>query len=113
MNLTGDILLLILVIGVITGLFAGRVLQCAGFGPVGDLIIGVVGAFAGSWLLPQLRTPMVAGSFSTITNATMGAIVLLLVIRNFSGRGRLSRSTAGRAHSDRKTLHARSQSPLG
>jgi uncharacterized membrane protein YeaQ/YmgE (transglycosylase-associated protein family) len=92
MHMSGDSLLLILVIGVMAGLLAGKILQCAGFGSVGDLIIGVVGAFAGFWLLPQVRAPIVAGSFSTITYATMGAIVLLLVVRNFSGGDRFSGS---------------------
>jgi uncharacterized membrane protein YeaQ/YmgE (transglycosylase-associated protein family) len=90
--MTGDGLLLILLIGGMAGLIGGQLVQGAGFGPLGDLSIGVIGAFIGSWLLPQLRAPLGTGSFAAITNAVMGAIVLLLFIRNFSGGGRFSRS---------------------
>jgi len=90
--MTGDGILLILVIGVMAGLTGGQLVQGAGFGPVGDLIIGVVGAFTGSWVLPQLRAPLGTGSFAAIANAAMGAVILLLFIRNFSGGDRFSGS---------------------
>jgi uncharacterized membrane protein YeaQ/YmgE (transglycosylase-associated protein family) len=40
--------------GVIAGWLAGLTVQGAGFGIIGDLMIGIVGAFIGSWLLPKL-----------------------------------------------------------
>ncbi len=54
MHMSGESLLVILVIGVAAGWVAGKVVQGTGFGIVGDLVIGVIGAFIGSWLLPQL-----------------------------------------------------------
>lgn len=90
--MTGDGLLLVLLIGGMAGLIVGRLVQGAGFGPVGDLIIGVVGAVIGSWLLPQLRAPLGTDSFAASTNATMGAIVFLLFVRNFSGGDRFGGS---------------------
>jgi hypothetical protein len=42
------------VVGLIVGWSAGQIVQGTKFGIVGDLIIGVVGAFIGGWLLPQL-----------------------------------------------------------
>ncbi len=49
----GESLLIILVVGVMAGWLAGQIVQGTGFGIVGDLIIGVVGAFIGGWLLPN------------------------------------------------------------
>ena len=52
--MSGESLLIILVVGLIAGWLAGQIVQGTGFGLIGDLIIGVVGAFIGGWLLPQL-----------------------------------------------------------
>ena len=54
MHISGESLLIILVVGLIAGWLAGQIVQGTGFGIVGDLIIGIIGAFIGSWLLPQL-----------------------------------------------------------
>ena len=57
MHMSGESLLVIIVVGVIAGWLAGQIVQGTGFGLVGDFIIGVVGAFIASWLLPQLWCP--------------------------------------------------------
>jgi uncharacterized membrane protein YeaQ/YmgE (transglycosylase-associated protein family) len=51
----------------------------------GDLIIGIVGAFIGSWLLPQLGIHLGGGIVAAIINATIGALILLLIIRLVRG----------------------------
>jgi uncharacterized membrane protein YeaQ/YmgE (transglycosylase-associated protein family) len=61
--------------------------QGTGFGIIGDLIIGIVGAFIGSWLLPQLGIHLGAGIVAAIINATIGALILLLIIRLLRGGG--------------------------
>lgn len=80
MHMSSESLLTILVVGVIAGWLAGQIMQGAGFGIVGDLLIGIVGAFIGSWLLPQLGLQLGSGIVSAIVNATIGALLLLLVI---------------------------------
>ena len=62
-------------------------MQGTGFGIVGDLLIGIAGALIGSWLLPQLGLYLGSGIISAIINATIGAVLLLLVIRLVRGRG--------------------------
>ena len=62
--------------------------QGTGFGLIGDLIIGVIGAFIGTWLLPRLGIHIGAGIVSAIVSATVGAVLLLVVLRLFRGRGR-------------------------
>jgi uncharacterized membrane protein YeaQ/YmgE (transglycosylase-associated protein family) len=60
-----------------------------GFGLLGDLIIGIVGAFFGGWLLPQLGVHLGAGMVAAIANATIGAIILLFLFRAVRGGGLL------------------------
>ena len=87
MHMSGESLLIILVVGLIAGWLAGQIVQGTGFGIVGDLIIGIVGAFIGSWLLPQLGIHLGAGIVAAIINATIGALILLLIIRLVRGGG--------------------------
>ena len=89
MNMSGESLLLILVVGVIAGWLAGQIVHGTGVGLVGDLVIGVIGAFIGSWLLPQLGVHLGSGIVPAIANATIGAIVLLFLIIAVRGGGRL------------------------
>lgn len=54
MNMSSESLLVILFVGLVAGWLAGQIVRGTGFGIVGDIIIGILGAFVGSWLLPQL-----------------------------------------------------------
>jgi uncharacterized membrane protein YeaQ/YmgE (transglycosylase-associated protein family) len=80
-------LLVILLVGIVAGWLAGRVVRGAGFGILGDLLFGIVGAFIGNWLLPRVGIHLGTGVVSAIVNATVGAILLLLVVRLLSGGG--------------------------
>ena len=71
-------------VGLIAGWLAGQIVKGTGFGIVGDLIIGIVGAFIGSWLL---GIHLGAGLISAIVNATIGALILLLIISQIRGGG--------------------------
>ena len=53
MHMSSESLLVILFVGLVAGWLAGQIVQGTGFGLIGDLIIGILGAFIGSWLLPQ------------------------------------------------------------
>jgi uncharacterized membrane protein YeaQ/YmgE (transglycosylase-associated protein family) len=74
---------------------AGQIVQGTGFGIVGDLLIGIAGALIGSWLLPQVGLHLGSGIVSAIINATIGALLLLLVIRLVRGGGGWHRSWGG------------------
>ena len=67
------------------GWLAGKVLQGGGFGLIGDLIVGLIGAFIGDWLLPQLNIHLGSGIIALIVNAFVGAVVLLLIWRLVTG----------------------------
>ncbi|MDB5569611.1 MAG: Transglycosylase-associated protein [Hyphomicrobiales bacterium] len=85
MNMSGESLLVIIIVGVLAGWLAGQIVRGSGFGLVGDLAIGIVGAFIGSWLLPQVGVRLGAGMVNAVVNATIGAILLLLILRVLNG----------------------------
>ena len=74
-------LLVILVIGIVAGWLAGKVVRGGGFGLIGDLVVGVVGAFIASWLFPHFGLHIGTGIGEEIVYAMLGAVILLLVIR--------------------------------
>jgi len=88
MHLSAESLLVILLIGAIAGWLAGQIVQGTGFGLLGDIIIGIVGAFIASWLFPQLGVRLGAGIVAAIIAATIGAIVLLVIVRLVRRGGR-------------------------
>jgi len=85
MNLSNESLIVILLVGIFAGWLAGQVVRGGGFGLIGDLIVGVIGAFIGDWVLPRLGIHLGVGTVSLIINATIGAILLLVVIRLIAG----------------------------
>jgi uncharacterized membrane protein YeaQ/YmgE (transglycosylase-associated protein family) len=87
MHLSNESLLVIVLVGLVAGWLAGILVRGAGFGLIGDLIVGVIGAFIGDWLLPQLGIHLGTGMISAIINAAIGAVLLLLVIRLLRGFG--------------------------
>jgi uncharacterized membrane protein YeaQ/YmgE (transglycosylase-associated protein family) len=91
MYLSQESLLVILFVGLIAGWLAGLIVRGAGFGLIGDIAIGIVGAFIGDWLLPKLGIHLGAGVVRAIINATIGAVALLFVIRLIRGTSRWGR----------------------
>jgi uncharacterized membrane protein YeaQ/YmgE (transglycosylase-associated protein family) len=87
MHMSGESLLIILVVGIVAGWLAGQIVQGTGFGIIGDLIIGIIGAFIGEWLLPQLGIHLGVGIVAAIVNATIGALLLLFILRLVRGGG--------------------------
>jgi uncharacterized membrane protein YeaQ/YmgE (transglycosylase-associated protein family) len=85
MYLSNQSLIVIIVVGVVAGWLAGKIVRGAGFGLIGDLAIGVIGAFIGHWILPRVGLHLGSGLINAIINATVGAIVLLLVIGLIGG----------------------------
>jgi uncharacterized membrane protein YeaQ/YmgE (transglycosylase-associated protein family) len=84
----GEGLIVTLFVGLIAGWLAGKVVRGAGFGIIGDIIIGIVGAFIAGWLFPQLHISIGSGLVSEIIFAAIGAIILLLIVRLIRTGGR-------------------------
>ena len=68
------------VVGIAAGWIAGVVVKGGGFGPVGDVIVGVVGALVGNYLF-RLVGVSADGLVGSIVIAAVGAILLLLFVR--------------------------------
>jgi uncharacterized membrane protein YeaQ/YmgE (transglycosylase-associated protein family) len=85
--MSGESLLVILLVGVIAGWLAGQIVRGTGFGLIGDLVVGVIGALIGNWLLPRVGIQLGAGIIALIADATIGAILLLLAVRLVRGGG--------------------------
>jgi uncharacterized membrane protein YeaQ/YmgE (transglycosylase-associated protein family) len=75
-----EALLVLLLIGAVAGFLAGVVVKGYGYGLVGNIVIGIVGAMIGGWLLPRLGLYTGGDIIGQIIAATLGAIALLLVI---------------------------------
>ena len=87
MHLSDQGLIIILVVGVIAGWLAGKIVRGNGFGLVGDAAVGIVGAIIGDWLLHRLGVHFGFGIIGLAINATIGAIVLLLALRAMGASG--------------------------
>jgi uncharacterized membrane protein YeaQ/YmgE (transglycosylase-associated protein family) len=75
-------LLIILAIGAVAGWLAGVIMKGGGYGLLGDIVIGIIGAFIGGFLFGLLGIS-VGGLVGQIITATVGAIVLIFVLRMF------------------------------
>jgi uncharacterized membrane protein YeaQ/YmgE (transglycosylase-associated protein family) len=73
-------LLVVLIIGAIAGWLAGLIVRGAGFGLIGNIVVGIVGAFLASWLLPQLGVSLGGSALRDIVNATIGGVIVLVIL---------------------------------
>ena len=76
-----------LVVGLVAGFLASRVMRGGGYGVVGDIVVGLIGALIGGFLAGLLGL----GSFGligTIIVAFIGACILIAILRAVSGRRR-------------------------
>ncbi|MBU6461705.1 MAG: GlsB/YeaQ/YmgE family stress response membrane protein [Bradyrhizobium sp.] len=69
-----------LVIGAIAGWLAGLIVHGAGFGLVGNIVVGMIGALLAGWLLPRLGVMRAAGTLGQIIDATVGAVIILVIL---------------------------------
>ena len=67
-------------IGAIAGWLAGLIVRGAGFGLIGNIVIGIIGALVASWILPQLGVSLGVGWIRDIVNATIGAVIVLVIL---------------------------------
>jgi uncharacterized membrane protein YeaQ/YmgE (transglycosylase-associated protein family) len=75
-----EALLILLLIGAVAGFLAGIIVKGYGFGAVGNIVVGIVGGLFGGWLLPRLGLFTGGDLVGQIISATLGAIVLLVLI---------------------------------
>jgi uncharacterized membrane protein YeaQ/YmgE (transglycosylase-associated protein family) len=73
-------ILIIVAIGAVAGWLAGVIMSGSGFGLLGDIVVGIIGAVVGGFLFGLLGLTAV-GLIGQIISATVGAVVLIYIIR--------------------------------
>jgi uncharacterized membrane protein YeaQ/YmgE (transglycosylase-associated protein family) len=89
MYISNEGVLVILFVGLVAGWLAGKIVHGTGFGILGDIAVGFVGALIASLLFPKLGIRLGSGLVSEIVYSTLGAIILLLIVRLVRTGGRL------------------------
>jgi uncharacterized membrane protein YeaQ/YmgE (transglycosylase-associated protein family) len=85
MYLSNQSLLVILFVGLVAGWLAGKIVRGTGFGIIGDIIVGILGALIASLLFPRLGIHLGTRLVSEIIYSAIGAIILLIVVGLFRG----------------------------
>ncbi|MDP3961075.1 MAG: GlsB/YeaQ/YmgE family stress response membrane protein [Pseudorhodobacter sp.] len=74
-------ILIIVIIGALAGWLAGLIVKGYGFGLLGNIVVGIVGAFIAGFLFPRLGVSLGSGIAGSVLHATIGAVILLLLIK--------------------------------
>jgi len=69
-----------ILIGLVAGWLAGVIMKGGGYGVVGDIVVGVIGALIGGWLFTRMGGTSV-GLLGAIVVATVGSIILIFLLR--------------------------------
>jgi uncharacterized membrane protein YeaQ/YmgE (transglycosylase-associated protein family) len=80
--MTMEALLILILVGAVAGWLAGLLVRGFGMGLIGNIVVGIVGAFLASWLLPRIGVSFSVGNamVTSILYATIGAVILLLIV---------------------------------
>ena len=70
-----------LVIGAIAGWLASQLIRGGGYGLIGDIVVGIIGAVIAGYLLPLVGIHLGAGFVRSVINAFIGACLLLAALR--------------------------------
>lgn len=73
--------LITLLIGALAGWLGSLVFRGAGFGLIGNIIIGILGSFVGTWVLGKLGWSFGSGFMGQVLTGAVGAIVILVIVR--------------------------------
>jgi len=75
-----------IIIGLLAGWLAGVIMPGRGFGLIGDLIIGLVGAFIGGLIVNVLAPNVTFGFWGSLLVALIGACILVAILHAITGR---------------------------
>jgi uncharacterized membrane protein YeaQ/YmgE (transglycosylase-associated protein family) len=81
-------LLMWLIVGLVAGWLAGQFVKGGGYGLVGDIVVGIIGAFLGGLVFSFLLPGSSVGFVGSIVVAFIGAVLLIAIVRALSGRSR-------------------------
>jgi uncharacterized membrane protein YeaQ/YmgE (transglycosylase-associated protein family) len=73
-------LLVFLLVGAVAGWLAGLIVRGFGFGLIGNIVVGIIGALVAGYLFPRLGIGLPAGMIGEILSAAVGAVIVLVII---------------------------------
>ena len=79
-------LILWIVIGGLAGWLAGQLLRGRGYGCIGNVVVGVIGAVTGGWLFQVTGVEALPGVLGSLFTAVIGAVALIAVLRMLTQR---------------------------
>jgi uncharacterized membrane protein YeaQ/YmgE (transglycosylase-associated protein family) len=75
-----------LIVGLIAGFLAGKIMKGSGYGTLADIVLGIIGAFVGGFLMRLVGFAGAGGMIYTILVATLGAVILIWLARLIGGK---------------------------
>jgi len=72
-----------ILIGIVSGFLAGKIMRGSGFGLIVNLLVGIAGAVIGGWVFGFLNISIGSGLIGSLITSLIGAIILLFVISLF------------------------------
>jgi len=70
-----------ILVGFVSGLLAGLIMTGSGYGMLGDIVVGVLGALLGGGVVQALAVPFGKGLLGAVLVATFGAVLLVMILR--------------------------------
>jgi uncharacterized membrane protein YeaQ/YmgE (transglycosylase-associated protein family) len=88
MYLSNEGIIVILFVGLVAGWLGSKIVRGSGLGIIGDIVVGIAGAFISSLIFPRLGFHLGSGLVSEIVYSAIGAIILLVIVRLVRTGGR-------------------------
>ncbi len=74
-----------IIVGLIAGWATGRIMKGSGYGPIMDIVLGIVGGIIGGWIMSALGFGAGGGLIYSIIVAIIGAVILVWIVRLITG----------------------------
>jgi uncharacterized membrane protein YeaQ/YmgE (transglycosylase-associated protein family) len=74
-------ILVTLLVGALAGWLGSLIIRGSGFGLIGNIVMGILGSFVGTWLLGKLGYSFGGGFWGSVLTGAAGAIVILVMVR--------------------------------
>ena len=74
-----------IIVGLIAGWATGRIMKGSGYGPIMDIVLGIIGAVIGGWIMTALGIGVGGGLIWSIIVAIIGAVILVWIVRLITG----------------------------
>ncbi|MBK8518577.1 MAG: GlsB/YeaQ/YmgE family stress response membrane protein [Saprospiraceae bacterium] len=87
--------------GAMSGYIASRILGGDGFGFFGNIVVGVIGGYLGTWLVKITKVPMMNGFFGNLISSVGGALVLIFIIEAIKYIQKSNQISKGRTRTKR------------